>query len=155
MKKKLTAFLSFCFIFLLPLSLQGCGCASSSNAANLSFSADDVKYVELFAGPVPTATEKKIITGEKDIQNIIALFDELTTTRRVRDSDLLSGGIANIFRFQLVNGESQVVYASLNQIFNANGHFIVNNDELGSYAFWLSLPYETVKVSEDDLPIIE
>jgi hypothetical protein len=121
---------------------------------NISFTAANVRKIEVFTGAVPAQAVKKTVTNEADIIKIITALNALNIEREATDDDMLAGGIGTTFHFYLSNEGSYTIRNHGNLLHTSNGLFVVKGTSLNTDDFWKSLYYDETRVNHDELPVI-
>lgn len=148
--KKLVAVI---LTFVCCISLAGC---AKKEKLELPFSASDVESVEMFRFTVPVEAEKKVLTGQEDIEGLYTTFQGISL--KDKETEPLAGGSVTSFRFNLSDGtDYEVVYSSLAvksgrlRLSNVDKDYATSAD-IG--ACWDNYDCETVKAAENELPVL-
>lgn len=143
-----------CAAVLLALCLAGCG-----RALTLGFSAEEVTALNVYAGGVPDAAQKKRVEDAAEIARILKLLGRIRTGREAGPEDLLAGGIGLYFQFELAGGGAAVVHLASGggTVQTADGFFTTRSAPHALRAeneFWAALPGETQAVPGAELPAL-
>lgn len=150
MKKGIILFLAL----IMCISFAACG---QTNTINLPFEISDVEEVTLYHFFVPADAEKKILTEQKGIEEIIGFLSEITL--KDKKIEKLAGGSTTSFRFNLTDGTSYDVIYSTGAV--KSGAINLTNDEMTWFtaadieSLWDNCNVESIKADENELPFVE
>ena len=114
--------------------------------------AEDVETLEAYHYIVPAAAERKIVTDEATIQEVLDLLDSTVETNALPEP--VTGGTTVSFRLYLASGEVEewICEERADSVWALYGHGSTYETAADCAALWDSLPGESASAEEDMLP---
>ena len=137
---------------MLCLSLGSC---TQTENIDLPFASSEVVNVEMFRFVIPSDAEKKVITGQEDIEDLYTRLESISLKDEEREP--AAGKPITGFRFNLSDGtDYEIVYLSIAVKAGRiklpdSGKDYFTSADIGSC--WRNYDYEIVKALESELPV--
>ena len=139
--------------FVWCISLAGC---TRNETIDFPFETAEVEDIEMFYFVNPAEAEKKVITGQEDIEKLCQLFESVVLEDK--ETEPVAGGSVTSFRFNLSGGMTyEVIYSS---IAARSGRIMVSDSEKDYFtssdieSIWNNCDYAAEKAAERELPVI-
>lgn len=126
-------------------------CAQSGKKI-FDFKADDVVSAEVYYYSVPALAERKVVTGQKDIKEIMKTVSSLKITGNGENAENVDGGAIQ-FVFNKKDGGRLVISYNGVSVYSPNNFWYTVDGSADIFGLWGKMDYQPKDVEEYELPL--